>query len=78
MGRDSKKNIFYYTSSIFSYYRQRDVWLSVAREAWWLRGTRGEAKVLDEIAGSSLKTQNLKKKRQEGIIMENVLYDGDF
>ena len=53
------------------------MWLSVAREAWWLRGTRGEAKVLDEIAGSSLKTQNLKKKRQKGIIMENVSYDGD-
>ena len=52
--------------------------LSVAREAWWLRGMRGEVRVLDEIAGSSLKTQNLKKKRQKGIIMENVLYDGDF
>ena len=70
------RRTYNYTSSIFSYYR--NVWLSVAREAWWLRGMRGEVRVLDEIAGSSLKTQNLKKKRQKGIIMENVLYDGDF
>ena len=39
---------------------------------------RGEVKVFDEIAGSSLKTQNLEKKRQKGIIMEFVLYDGEF